>query len=38
MDTLILRPHEGFGEGHYEVVHDGQHVGRIYLRAIAKSW
>ena len=31
MNTLILRPHKVFGEGHYEAVHEGQHVGPIYL-------
>jgi hypothetical protein len=31
MDSLILRPQEGFGEGDYEVVHDRKHVGRSYL-------
>ena len=28
---LILRPLKDFGFDQYEVLHDGDHVGRIYL-------
>ena len=28
---LILRPIDGFGADQFEAVHDGKHVGRIYL-------